>query len=230
MGILEVFFKYFQGECIFCKGENTNFDISPICDNCFNSIEVWGKACFKCGKRQIGEGLCGECLKDNNIFDYLYHIYSYEGKSKEVLNLYKFKGAWYLSKPFSIKILEFMENLPFEFKETPITYVPSHPWRIFTRNYNPVKFLLKNLKIYGNVEIIDLLKKIKIKKPQTSLKREKRLKNVKNTFKLKNLSIPKKVILFDDIYTTGSTLFECARVLKKGGVKNILGLTLARTP
>jgi len=65
---------------------------------------------------------------------------------------------------------------------------------------------------------------------QTHLTRKERLKNVKNVYKVKNPQIlkNKRVLLIDDVFTTGATLNECARVLKKAGVRRVEGITLAR--
>lgn len=219
----------FRQNCIFCKSICDNFDTSPVCSNCFNSLEIWGPCCIKCGKKIVESGICGECINNNSYFDFLFHIYSYEGKAKEVINLYKFKGAFYFANVFSLKMYEILKNLPENFINSSITFVPAHPYRILARNYNPVEYLAKSMsKLYG-VPCLPTLKKIQWKKPQTSLSKEKREKNVKGTFKAIREKMPEKIILIDDIYTTGATIKECAKILKKAGIKNISGITLART-
>lgn len=229
MMILKLFLKYLPQSCMFCGKSCDNFDLSPVCSNCFPSLEKWGKSCTKCGKKMESLGICGDCLRKGGLFDFLFHIYSYEGRAKEIINLYKFKGAWYFSKIFSIKIMEIIKNLPENFQKAPITYVPAHPYRIFKRNYHPVEYLVKVLCDLYNKESFLCLKKIKWKKPQTSLSKLEREKNVKGTFKIIKKDFPKSLILIDDIYTTGATLKECAKVLRKAGAENISAITLART-
>ena len=80
---------------------------------------------------------------------------------------------------------------------------------------------------------IDLKKNVLIKvidnKPQSVLKRYERLKNIKNVYKIEDAEIKdKKILLFDDIYTTGSTVNECSRILKEAGAKEICILTIAK--
>ncbi len=224
----KIIFKIFTQNCIFCNEKTNNFYTSPVCKKCFNSLEIWGNSCIKCGKRVENVKICGECLDNNGFFDYLFHLYSYEGKAKEIINLYKFKGAWYFAEVFSEKIYEILKSIEEEYKFAPITFVPAHPYRIFTRNYNPVEYLTKKFCKKYNKIFLATLKKFKFKKPQTSLNKKEREKNVKGTFKLIEKELPEKIIIIDDIYTTGATLTECAKVLKKAGVQNVTGITLAR--
>lgn len=230
MMVSEIFLRIFPKNCQFCDKNCDDFDISPICSNCFKKLEIWGESCLKCGKKMQNSGICGDCLSAGSSFEFLLHIYSYEGKAKEVINLYKFKGAWYLAKAFSIKIMETIKILPENFQSSPITYVPAHPYRIFKRNYHPVEHLVKVFCKLYNKEKLSVLKKVKWRKPQTSLSKKMREINVKNTFKITKNDLPERLILIDDIYTTGATFFECAKVLKKEGVSKIVGITLARTP
>lgn len=221
-------FKLLDQKCIFCGDVCKDFNTSPSCQRCFEELKIWGESCIKCGKKMPSSGICGECLNEKSPFDFLYHIYHYEGKAKELINFYKFKGAWYLANLFSLKILKIIKELPENFRNAPLTFVPAHPYRIFTRNYQPVEYLTKVLCKNYNKTFLTALKKVQMKKPQTSLPKEKREKNVKGTFKTRNILLPEYLILLDDIYTTGSTLKECAKTLKKSGVKGIAGITLAR--
>jgi len=228
MMIFKTLFKLFPQNCIFCGEVSNIFEISPICQSCFKSMELWGESCIKCGKKLPKSDICGECLKNESIFDFLFHIYSYEGKAKEMINLYKFKGAWYLAEVFSIKIFEILKNLGENYKNAPITFVPPHPYRILSRNYNPVEYTTKVFCQKFDKQFFPTLKKFKLKKPQTSLSKKEREKNVKGTFKVIKEKLPENIIIIDDIYTTGATISECAKVLKKKGVKGIAGITLAR--
>lgn len=224
----KTFFKLFPQNCIFCGEVCRDFKTSPSCLNCFNSLENWGESCTKCGKKMVSSGICGECLESQIPFDFLFHLYSYEGKARALINLYKFKGAWWMAEIFALKIYKIIENLPGDFKEAPLTFVPAHPYRILTRNYHPVEYLARTLCKNYQIKLIPALKKTHLKRPQTSLKKKDREKNVKGTFKVIAKDIPENIIIIDDIYTTGSTLMECAKILKKAGVKTLAGITLAR--
>ena len=108
--------------------------------------------------------------------------------------------------------------------------VPIHKKRINERGYNQSELIAREIaKSIPNLEYKKILIKIKNNQRQSELKKEDRLENVKNVYKIQNRQIiqNKKIILFDDIYTTGNTVNECSRVLKENGAKEILILTLA---
>jgi predicted amidophosphoribosyltransferase len=87
--------------------------------------------------------------------------------------------------------------------------------------------LAQNLAKNLNLKIFSDLIKIKDTEDQVKLDFEKRLDNLKDVFIVKNHS-PKKIILVDDVKTTGTTLKECAKVLKKAGTREIIALTILR--
>ena len=99
------------------------------------------------------------------------------------------------------------------------------------RGYNQSELIAKEIaKNIKEIRYSEILKKIKDNQRQSSLDKEKRLENVKNVYEIQSKEIihNKKVILFDDIYTTGNTVNECSRILKQNGAKDILVLTLAK--
>lgn len=103
--------------------------------------------------------------------------------------------------------------------------VPLHPQREKMRGFNQARLLAEQLGLPA-----EMLKRIKNKHPQAELPREDRLKNLKNSFKISgkfDLS-NKKIVLVDDVCSTGATLNECAKVLRQAGAKEIWGLVLAR--
>ena len=108
--------------------------------------------------------------------------------------------------------------------------VPIHKKREKDRGYNQSELIAKEIaKNTPNIEYKNILKKLKNNHRQSELKMEERLKNVKNVYDVQNKEIiqNKRIILFDDVYTTGSTVNECSKVLKENGAKEILVLTLA---
>lgn len=111
-----------------------------------------------------------------------------------------------------------------------ISAVPIHKKRKHDRGYNQSELIAKELaKNIPNTIYKNILKKTINNQRQSELKKEERLENVKNVYQIQNRQIieNKRIVLFDDIYTTGSTVNECSRVLKENGTKEILVLTLA---
>ena len=109
--------------------------------------------------------------------------------------------------------------------------VPISKQRNKNRGYNQSLLLAKEISKELNIECIDkCLIKIKNILPQSSLKKEERIRNVKNVYSIKNTQniSGKKILLIDDIYTTGSTVIECSRILAENGAKDIGILTIAK--
>jgi ComF family protein len=113
-----------------------------------------------------------------------------------------------------------------------ITPVPLHWWRAYRRGYNQSELLANRLSFKIDVPSKVLLRRIKPTRPQVELSRDQRAENVKNAFQVDEAMITsindKTILLIDDVCTTGATLRECARALKKGGAAAVYALTLAR--
>lgn len=204
---------------------------------------IFPTTCAICGKLDKN-ALCEECEKQlepklvykiekckNKNFEI--HIYIAEYKEKirnEILN-YKFHSKPYMYKTFakitikSQKIYEILKTYDI------ITEVPIHKKRKNLRGYDQSQLIARE--IARNVEGLKynkILQKTKNIVPQSSLNKEKRKQNIKNAYKIqtKEKILGKRIILFDDIYTTGSTANECAKELKQAGAKEVLVLSLAK--
>jgi ComF family protein len=109
--------------------------------------------------------------------------------------------------------------------------VPLHPKRLRERGFNQSGLLAKEFsRRHGLPVSFDLLIRKKWTEPQTRLNRKERLENVKGAFGLRDASaVPgRRILLIDDVFTTGTTLSECARTLKKGGASEVYVLTVTR--
>lgn len=112
--------------------------------------------------------------------------------------------------------------------------IPLSAKRLRKRGYNQAHLLAKSLGRKFDVEVIELLKRVKDTKPQYGLKREERLQNMKDAFAYSSNAVRSSrdartiAILVDDVLTTGSTLNEAAKVLKKNGFEEVWGIALAK--
>ena len=110
-----------------------------------------------------------------------------------------------------------------------IVPIPLHRKRIVERGFNQAYQLAEVISEQLNLDLADIIKRNKYTKQQAKLEKTQRAKNVQNAFTLKpGVDIPNKVILVDDVVTTGSTILECTRILQKAGVSEIVGITLFR--
>jgi len=99
------------------------------------------------------------------------------------------------------------------------------------RGFNQAAVFAREVAKTVRREVVSLLEKIVDTKAQVDLTKEERLHSIKDVFQIKSESqIPKRVVLVDDVWTTGATMKECCKVLRKSGVQRVWGFVLARTP
>ena len=201
-------------------------------------------SCGVCKK--LGEGyLCNKCGKDiekykieliesekiNGIQVEKIYLFKYLGIIRRKIIEYKFNDKPYLYKMFCKTIIKNKKTCEFIKSYDIIIPVPIYKKRKKSRGYNQSELISReiakklNLQMFNNVLI-----KISNNEMQSKLNRKQRLKNVKNVYKIINKEkiTNKDVIIFDDIYTTGSTINECISVLKKAKVNKIGVLILAK--
>jgi ComF family protein len=207
-----------------------------VCDDCKEKI-------IKCEKTQIIKVY-------NKSYDYLIYMFEYKSLIRRLIIKYKFKGETYISNLFTYFMLKEKKICRiFSFYDI-IIPIPMSKDKKRLRGYNQTELLAKNikkqlfLKSIGDTNnsefwlnsLIEVNSKVLLKnknvKKQSSLSKEERIKNVKNAFyineKYKKKIENKKVILLDDIFTTGATVEECSKILKEAGVAKILVIVIAK--
>lgn len=198
--------------------------------------------CYFCKQREMDtkDFICSDCREhleiinrkveiDSDHVDCGYYSLIYNKKMKEIVKQYKFHKKSYLYKPLAKFMIDTINLYNLKDEIDLIVYVPMHRRKEAIRGYNQCE-LLGNL-ISKEVDIPILhnnFYKCKNTKSQNKLDKIHRLDNLKDSFGLKNLGeiYGKRILLIDDIITTGSTMIECGKVLRKGGAKNIIGLSL----
>lgn len=213
----------------------------PICGNLEYKDD---EPCEKCRKalNQINPSICSVCRKeegdcDCNEKDYSYSSvvmpFDYSGCVKEnILRVkeYNRKNSidFYANKMIEVILREY-SHIKFDY----ITCVPMNKKKLKKRGYNSPKKLALIISRKLNIEYIDALEKIKDTKSQHDLSSKERRRNLYGAFKVledENADIEDAVILLcDDVVTTGSTLNECASMLKLKGAKAVFCVTLAST-
>ncbi len=153
----------------------------------------------------------------------------YTGNVRESLHRFKFHGAAAYSRVYA----ELMAECLREHGTEPelITWVPISRRRLRRRGYDQGKLLAEELAGILNVPCERMLEKIRHNAPQSGKRStEERKKNVQGVYRAAAPCFGEKILLVDDIVTTGSTLSAAAGVLLEAGAEKIIGLTLARTP
>lgn len=204
--------------------------------------------CSKCNiqlKKQEKIGiLTKEELKENSLeiekhFEELMYIFKYEGQIRELILDYKFNEKSYMYKTFVnflLKNKKIFENIK---KYDKIIPVPISKKRYKERGYNQSLLIAKEISMQMSCETnnnikLELVNNCLIKTKniieQSKLNKEDRQHNIQGVYTLKNGSIltNKSILLIDDIYTTGSTVNECSRILQQVKPKKIGVLVLAK--
>ena len=205
---------------------------------------LYPPVCGICGKIDQKE-LCPKCaIKLRNLekarlyayphthFEKHFYLFPYEGIIREKLIQYKFQNQSYLSTFFAKSLQNHEKMSRLLEKYDIIIPVPMYSKKEKLRGYNQTALIAKEIaKAYQNL-IYDgkSLQKIKDTKMQSSLNKKQRKNNIKNAYNLINQQKikDKKIVLLDDIYTTGATANECSKMLKQAGAKEILVVTIAK--
>jgi len=146
---------------------------------------------------------------------------------KNLIKLGKIGRFYKIFEFFGNLIYKELKNSKLNFKDYYITYVPMYYLDERKRGFNQTRILAQILSIKTNLRIWDGLIKIRPTKLQTELGYKERIKNVKSAFQCLDTP-PLNIILIDDVVTTGATAFECSRILKEKGAKNIILITIAK--
>jgi len=203
--------------------------------------------CLSCGKK--GSELCLECLADSPVAEresvnWVFPLFDYRHPAiKKSIWLLKYKGKRKLANIFAEvlydKIMEELSELSVlkNFREPVLIPIPLSKKRHRERGFNQAELICRELiKINNSRNGIDwsfeknVLVKIKETEHQANIKeRSDRLKNLKNSFSIKNPEFVKNknIILIDDVLTTGTTLTEAKKILKQFGAKKIIAFTVA---
>ena len=225
---MDIFDLVFPRVCLECKKKG-----KYVCDKCLSKLPSVRQICPVCQKPSIDGFTHPKCLKPQSL-DGLIILWSYQGVIRRAIISLKYKFVKDVSSELSKLILEKTKDLFLFQKENGIiTTVPLFWIRKNLRGYNQVDEIAKTLaKNFSYDFYPDLLIRKKLKDPQVKLSREERTKNVQGVFVLntKYKAVLKKayVMVVDDVYTTGSTLKEAGKVLKRSGVKEVWGLVVAR--
>jgi len=225
--ILEIIFPQI---CFGCGKEK-----EYLCDDCKACLEISSYIYCLCEKPVIlsDAGKCRRC-RDKKL-DGLYSALPYQNKLVQKL-IQNFKYEPFikdLSKSLSsliIEHLQLLDNKP-DLSSFFLTPVPLHKKRLKWRGFNQAEEIAKELTNYLKIPLInDCLIKIRETPTQMELSGEERKENIKGVFLVKNKDLiqNKKILLVDDVYTTGSTMEECARILKEAGAKEVVGMVVAR--
>lgn len=220
-------------KCIVCNDDIFTNNAFCICENCLDSLKFLnGKICKICGDKIVGEGnLCERCT--NNEYKDIKlarAVFEYNDVMKSLIHKLKYDNQKYLAKPLSEILYNYFVHND-EINDVDIIIpVPLNEKRMKQRGYNQTELLLQSF-IQTNKVKVNVVKRIKDTPSQTKLTKEERLNNLKDAFEIldKDIIKNKKILIVDDIFTTGATCQSLAKLLLKNKAKSIKCLTLCHT-
>ncbi|MBN2190015.1 MAG: ComF family protein [Candidatus Aureabacteria bacterium] len=216
---------------MFCGKLCDNGEIRFICGDCYSVFAAFDSGrCIKCGKPRFGKNsLCAKCSHTQFSCGRAYHAYGLCDKTRFLVHQFKYSKNFEAAQ--AITGLMDKKGLLSAISSDIIVPVPMHIIDKLKRGFNHSAFLAKMVSKITGVPVVEALAKIKATPHQVGLTRTKRIKNIKNAFKAVKAGRIKgrKILLFDDICTTGATLNECAIALKKAEVGSIEIMTFAVT-
>ncbi len=229
--VLEILFP---GRCLIC-GKSLLFQgkpFYPACPACLEELRPVEnrKRCRKCSVPLISEReICTRCREREYEFSSNYSLFEYSGIMKELIYQYKFKNRKRVALVFAGLIAA---EIGKKYRNLPVVPVPARKSTLRQRGWDHLEVIAGVLEKYYRIPVLRLLKR-RGKVPQKGLGYRERMINIRGGIILAermktNISpFPGRVVLLDDIFTTGSTVNECACILHGAGIKDVQVLTLA---
>jgi ComF family protein len=237
-GTLSPFFQsckelIFPAYCLECKRQLPCWELPLFCTDCLARISFIGSPICVCCGVPFASGrdhLCGQCLAKPYFFQLARSAVLYREPVASLISSFKFNGD--LTGLSTLAMLT-TASAGFRMLSRPdlIVPVPLHKERLRKRSFNQALLLAQAIFPEHRRKIIpSLLVRNRVTAPQTGLSGTQRRKNLSRAFSVKRPEMVRgqKILLVDDVFTTGSTVNECARVLSQSGARKIDVLTLAR--
>ncbi len=225
----------FPQACVLCEKWVLSPDFRPLCPECFASLErLDRRICLSCGVKLPGvleaDALCSACRDSPQPFDFARAYGPYEGRLRDLIHKFKFDGLRRLSYPLAELMEESYREGRLALQPHWIIPVPLHRRKRRERGYDQTLLLARVLSSRLKIPVFPGLSRIRATAPQYGLDVEARRHNISRAFTLASASpVGGDVLLVDDIFTTGTTVAEISRLLKRETeVKQIAVLTVAR--
>ena len=225
-------------ECATCGVALTDDPVPFFCRSCWVELKpLAGPMCPRCGRpfaspttlTYAPHHLCASCRLHPPAYTRAWSLYPYVPPLQDAIQLFKYKRKVSLANPLGALMQAGLGILP----ETDLLMpIPLHVDRLKEREFNQALLLADRLNGLLRLPLsYDNLVRLRPTQPQTELSRRARLRNLRRAFSLRRPDqvTGKRVLLVDDVFTTGTTVNECAKTLRKAGAKEVYVLTLART-
>ena len=216
--------RIFKQKCLLCASPQANNH--ALCSPCLNELP-WhpSTSCPQCGLSSSGQ-LCGSCMRSPPDFDATHAVFLYQYPIDKMMQRYKYGNMLNISHTFGTLLAEKTNIESVDL----IIPMPMHPTRIKQRGFNQALEIAKVL-TKNRPEKLDYksVARQTLTPPQASLALKERVKNIKGAFKVNSDLAGKRIAIVDDVMTTGASLNELAKTLKKAGASHVECWVIART-
>ncbi len=217
----------FAGDCALCDAPGGD---SPVCAACERSLPALPPACPRCAVPSPAGALCGACIAHAPAFDRTVAAWSYAFPLDRLVLALKFHARFSLAPFFAKKLLAILcaQSVPAEFDA--IVPMPLHRARLAHRGFNQALEIARPLARALNCPLLARgVARARATSPQTDLDPQERRRNVRGSFRCDIDLESRRVAVIDDVMTTGATLEEFAKLLKRAGAIEVVNLIVART-
>lgn len=218
--------------CPLCEGGLSERRFCGACSSGIEAGRINSPICLVCGTNFTSvsgpDRTCGKCMSRRPPFKFARSAFLYDGAVLKAVHRFKYGGVVTLAEPLGSLMAEYSAGVGI----TPdvIVPVPLHKKRLRMRGFNQSLLLARGIRrrLQADLDYLSLIRVVPTK-PQAGLKVDDRRVNVSGAFRLVNSAAfkGKKVLLVDDVFTTGATAVECSKTIKKAGAE-VFVLTLAR--
>ena len=204
----------------------------PVCRPCLETLEPLSAEFFCVSCRTPfqnsfpldAEGRCALCRSGLRGFDAAYSFGAYEGVLRELIHLYKYGKVRTLARPLSGLLAQ---ALPRDEAFDAVVPVPLYWRRRLQRGFNQAELLARGLSRCTGIPVVRALGRLRPTPTQAGLSNSARRQNVARAFQSRSVQ-GKRILLIDDVMTTGATAASCALALKHAGARRVALLTVAR--
>jgi competence protein ComFC len=214
----------FPPDCGGCGKKGTRW-----CGDCVSQSDVIGNQCCDiCGDITVHSGVCARCMEQTPACTQARSWAVYQGSVRNIVHQLKYEGDLSLGEAIAQPLIADLTRIGWPIDV--VAPVPLSLARIAERGYNQAALIAFPISIGLKIPYqAKLLRKVRDTRSQVGLSHDGRLANVVDAFTVDGLKISgKRVLLVDDVTTSGATLNECARVLKRAGADDVYGYTFTR--
>jgi ComF family protein len=228
----------FAARCELCEALLTSASRVPVCESCLGRVRplellAWCDRCQEpLSAAAVAPGslaLCGACREEKTVLDRLRSFGAYDSELRALIVLLKYGGVRPLARPLGGWLSQVAHQNPELVAVDALVPVPLYPRRQRARGYNQAELLARELSRWVSLPVeAAWLSRIKDTPSQTGLTPLQREENVRGAFACPHKLPESRILLVDDVCTTGATLNACARALKRAGADRVNAVTVAR--